>query len=430
MRSATSPYDAAMPNGLLHGIRVIDFTQALSGPTLTRYLAEMGADVVKVEVPPGGDITRNSQTVRNGRSGYFVSVNRAKKSLCVDLKDARGRDLVLSLLDDADILAENFRPGTIDRLGFGWEVVHARNPRLIMASISAFGQHGALAGLGGYDGVAQAFSGITSMNGEAGGAPIVAGAAMGDVLTGVNATAAVLGALYHRERTGVGQHVAVSLLEAYMQAHDSSLQSHSLSDGAVVQTRSGRFHPMACPYGIFTARDGYLFICAAADRHWRDLCAAMDRPDLAADHPWAVRSHREEEKTAVNAFLDAWLASLPSRDEAAARLQRHGVPVAPVHSIDEVARHPELRAIGAVRTIEDPVLGSLDVPGFPLHFSAFDDAAGGADAGIGVDAAFLGEHNHEIAVGRAGLSQADYDELVAAGILRAEAAAPALSANQ
>ncbi len=414
----------SMPNGLLDGVKVIDFTQALSGPTLTRYLAELGADVVKVEVPPHGDITRLSQTVRNGRSGYFVSVNRAKRSLCVDTKDPRGQQLVLDLLDGADVLAENFRPGTIDRLGFGWDVVHAKNPRLIMCSISAFGQDGPLAKHGGYDGVAQAYAGVTSMNGEAGGAPIVAGAAMGDVLTGVNAVAAVLGALYHRERSGAGQHVAVSLLESYLQAHDSSIQSYSLSGGEVIQTRSGRFHPLACPYGIFTARDGYLFICAAADRHWRDLCAAMDRPDLASDHPWAVRATREREKAAVNAFLDAWLSSLPSRDEAVARLQRHGVPVGPVHSIDEVVHHPDLRAIGAIRQASDPVFGHLDVPGFPLHFSALDAAADRAGHDQEPEAAFLGEHNEEIAVGRAGMSPEYYAELVADGVLRAEPVSP------
>ncbi len=413
-----------MQQGLLDGIKVIDFTQALSGPTLTRYLAELGADVVKVEIPPQGDITRLSQTTRDGRSGYFVSVNRAKRSLCVDVKDPRGHQLVLDLLEGADVLAENFRPGTIDRLGFGWDVVHARNKRLVMCSISAFGQDGPLAKHAGYDGVAQAFAGVTSMNGEADGAPIVAGAAMGDVLTGVNAVAAVLGALYHRERAGVGQHVSVSLLESYLQAHDSSIQSYSLSGGKLVQTRSGRFHPLGCPYGIFTATDGYLFICAAADRHWRDLCAAMGRPDLAANHRWAVRATREQDKATVNAFLDAWLMSLPSRDHGLALLQRHGVPVGPVHSIDEVVAHPDLRAIGALREVTDPVFGHLDVPGFPLHFSAFGGEEDTTGEYHGPEAAFLGEHNEEIAVGRAGMSAQRYADLVADGVLRAEPVTP------
>ncbi|MGE0728690.1 MAG: CaiB/BaiF CoA transferase family protein [Acidimicrobiia bacterium] len=404
---------------LLEGIRVVDFTQALSGPTLTRYLAELGAEVVKIE-QPGGDITRLSATVRDGRSGYFASVNRNKRSLCVDLHDPRGVALVDRLVAGADVVAENFRPGTIARLGFSWERLSALNPRLILCSISAFGQEGPLAGLAGYDGVAQAYSGVTSLNGLPGGEPSMAGAALGDVLTGVNAVAAVLGALYHRERTGAGQRVEVSLLLSYMQAHDMSIQSFSLTDGAVVQTRSGRFHPLACPYGIFACRDGYLFVCAAADRHWRDLCAAMDRPELAdagGGHPWAVRSSRERCKDEVNAFIEAWLDTLASRDAALALLQRHRVPVGPVFSIDEVVRSPELRAAGAVRTASDPVFGSFEAPGAPLRFSGVDEVPDG-------EAPFLGEHNEEVARGWADLSTEEYGELCTAGVLRAEPVAP------
>ncbi len=399
-----------MNAGLLDGITVVDLTQALSGPTLTRYLVELGADVVKVEAP-GGDITRHSQTLRNGRSGYFISVNRGKRCICVDLKDPRGVELVADLIAEADVAVENFSPGTIDRLGLGWDVVSARNPRLVMCSISGFGQEGPLAHLPGYDGVAQAYAGITSMNGEAGGPPIVAGAAVGDVLTGVNGLSAVLGALFWRERHGLGQHVAVSLVDAYLQTHDSSLQSYSLTDGAVVQSRSGRFHPMACPYGIFTAADGYVMVCAAADRHWRDLCAAMNRPDLADPaHPWGSRVSRENDKVAVNAFLDEWFRSLPGKAAAFDLLQRHRVPAAPVQSVDEVASDPALRATGSVRSVRDPVAGDVLVPGFPLRFSA---VATGLDA----EAAELGAHNREVVVGLAGRTEADYDALVAAGVL-------------
>ncbi|MDH4145469.1 MAG: CoA transferase [Acidimicrobiia bacterium] len=408
------------PVALLEGIRVLDFTQALSGPTLTRYLGELGADVVKVEVPPGGDITRRSQAVRDGRSGYFVSVNRGKRSICVDLKTPEGRELVTELVPRVDVLVENFSPGTIDRLGFGWEAMSRVNPRLVMCSISGFGQTGPLSHLPGYDGVAQAYSGVTSMNGELGGPPIVAGAAVGDVLTGVNAVAAVLGALFWRERTGQGQHVAVSLLDAYLQAHDSSLQSYSVTGGEVVQTRSGRFHPMACPYGIFATVDGYLFICAAADRHWRDVCAAMGRPDLAeSTHPWGVRASREAAKDEVNAFVETWLLGLPSRQAAFELLERHRVPVGPVHSIDEVATSDALRASGSIRTASDPVLGAIDVAGFPLRFSgaavAVNDSA---------EAPFLGEHNHEVLVGLLGIGEERYDELVAGGVVSAEAVLP------
>ncbi len=400
---------------ILSGLRVLDFTQVLSGPTLTRYLVEMGAEVIKIEAPPGGDITRSSATVRDGRSGYYLTVNRGKHSLCIDLKDPRGRAAVLDLVAHVDIVVENFRPGAFDRLGLGYEELRARNPSVILCSVSGFGQTGPMAHLAGYDAVAQAYAGVTSLNGERDQAPVLNGAAVGDVLTGVNGLAAVLGALYWRERTGEGQRVDVSLLGSYMQAHDTSIQSWSMSDGAVVQTRSGRFHQMACPYGIFTAIDGYVMICAASDRHWADLCNAIDQPDLAdAGHRWGRRRTREDDKVAVNAFLDAWVLAQPSRDDAVARLQAHRVPAAPVLSIDEVATHQLLRDAGMVGTATDPVIGTLDVPTFPLTFSAVVEDPGGAEA------AFLGEHNRAVLVGLGGMPEETFDALVADGILVAE----------
>ena len=187
---------------------------------------------------------------------------------------------------------------------------------------------------------------------------------------------------------------------------------------------------MACPYGIFTARDGYLFICAAADRHWRDLCSAMNRPDLASDHPWALRPSREADKVAVNAFLDVWLCSLASRDAAVALLQTHRVPVGPVHTVDEVVHHGALRASGSVRTVRDPVLGTIDVVGFPLHFSAFETEAVNGEIPADVEAPFLGEHNREALVGEARLSPELFEELVAAGVLQYEPVSPRASVQR
>ncbi len=400
---------------ILSGLRVLDFTQVLSGPTLTRYLVEMGAEVIKVEAPPGGDITRSSATVRDGRSGYYLTVNRGKHSLCIDLKDPRGRAAVLDLVPHVDIVVENFRPGAFDRLGLGYEELRARNPSVILCSISGFGQTGPMAHLAGYDAVAQAYAGVTSLSGERDRPPVLNGAAVGDVLTGVNGLAAVLAALYWRERTGEGQRVEVSLLGSYMQAHDTSIQSWSMSDGAVVQTRSGRFHQMACPYGIFTAVDGFVMICAASDRHWADLCKALDRPDLAdPGHRWGRRRTREDDKVAVNVFLDAWALEQPSRDDAVARLQEFRVPAAPVLSIDEVATHKLLRDAGVVTKATDPVIGELDVPAFPLTFSATSEDAGDAEA------AFLGEHNRIVLVDLAGMSEDTFAALVSDKVLVSE----------
>jgi len=398
---------------LLEGIRVLDFTQVLSGPTLTRYLSELGAEIIKVE-PPRGDTTRATATVKNGRSGFFVSVNRGKRSLGVDLKSPEGRDLVLSLVPKCDIVVENFSPGAIERLGFGWDTLHALHPGLVMCSISGFGQRGPMARLPGYDGVAQAYTGITSLLGEKDGPPIVSGAAVGDVLTGVNGVAAVLGALFFRERTGEGQRVEVSVLDAYMQAHDAALQTYSLSGGESIQTRSGQFHPLACPYGVFKTVDGYVFIAAAADRHWLDLCAAMDRDDLAElGHRWADRPTREADRDLVNQVVEDWLMSQPSRDEAVTVLQQHRVPAGPVLAIDEVVHHGDMREMGAIVTADDPVTGPIDVPGFPLQYSA-------VEVGSDSEAPFLGEHNHEILIEVLGLDEQRYQALTDSGVLRAE----------
>ena len=216
----------------LAGVTVLDFTQVLSGPTCTRYLAEMGADVIKVEAP-GGEITRQSVFRRDGRSGYFVTVNRGKQSVCVDLKDERGLGVVRRMAASADVVVEYFSPGTMDRLGLGWDELSATNARLIMASISGFGHTGPLAQLPGYDGAAQAYAGLTGLNGDANGSPVVFGAPVGDVLTGLNALSGILAALFWRDRSGRGQHVRTSVLESYLQAHDTALQSYSVSGGSV-----------------------------------------------------------------------------------------------------------------------------------------------------------------------------------------------------
>ncbi len=381
---------------ILDGITVLDFTQVLSGPTATRYLAEMGAEVTKVEAPPLGDMTRTSPITRNGRSGYFVNANRGKRSVCVDLKDERGVALILALVADVDIVVENFSPGTMERLGLGWDTLHEINPRLIMCSISGFGHQGPLSHLPGYDGAAQAYAGITTLNGEVGGQPVALGAPVGDVLTGANSTAGILGALFWRERTGEGQRVETSVLEAYLQTHDTGIQSYSVSQGEIVQTRNGRFHQLACPYGIFAASDGHIFIAAAGNRHWIDLCRAMGRQDLLdQDHPWNDRETREAARDEVNVEVDEWLTSLPSRDKALALLQQHRVPCGPVLGVDEVADHEDLHAMGAIRFVSDPVLGQVHVPGFPLRFS-------GTEAGFDGEAPHLGEHNAETLTNAAG----------------------------
>ena len=207
-------------NGILDGLRVLDFTQVLAGPTLTRLMAEMGAEIIKVEMQPAGDVSRALPRIRDGRSGYHVQQNRGKRSLFVDLKDPRGRDLLLDVVPHVDVLVQNFAAGVIERLGFGWDVVSKLNPTLVMGSLSAFGRTGPLADRPGYDPVAQAYGGVLHMLGHEDRPPVQNGTSPGDVLTGVHGLAGICAALFHRERTGEGQEIEVSLLDAYVTTHE------------------------------------------------------------------------------------------------------------------------------------------------------------------------------------------------------------------
>lgn len=393
----------------LDGIRVLDFTQVLSGPTATRYLAEMGAMVIKVEAPPGGDITRSSPRIRDGRSGYFVNANRGKRSICVNLKDPRGTDLMLSMLPTIDVVIQNFSPGAIDRLGLGWNELSAIKPDLIMCSISGFGHTGPLSHLPGYDGAAAAYSGMLAINGELDRPPALPGAPMGDVLTGTAAAAGILSALFHRERTGEGQHIQTSILDSYLSAHDTAFQTLALTDGDIVQGRAGSQHPVISGYGVFPVADGDVFIGAGADRHWHDLCDAMGRQDLYdPSHKWSVRTTRDREILEVNALIAAWSVTL-TKHAAIDLLQRHRVPCGPILEVDEVAALPEFHESGHLRTVTDPILGPLTLPSFGLRSSQ-------TDMGFDTEAPHLGEHNRDVLLDLSGGADA-YAELVDAGVI-------------
>jgi crotonobetainyl-CoA:carnitine CoA-transferase CaiB-like acyl-CoA transferase len=396
--------------GIFEGIRVLDLTNAVSGPTLTRQMAEMGADVIKVELPPTGDLGRSIPTIRGGRSGFFVQQNLGKRSLFLDVKSPAGGELLEALVSQVDVLVENFSPGVIGRFGLDWQRVSAMNPRLVMCSISAFGQEGPLRDQPGYDAIAQAYSGVMSMNGEAGSTPALMGLSPGDVLTGVQGLAGVTAALYHRERTGEGQYVEVSLLDCYMNCHELNIEMWSASDGATEPTRSGSLHPFVPAYGVFRTADGDVMIGVGNDRQWAQLCRAMGQEGWANDARYATVVERVARRDEVNGLVAAWAAAQPDRDAALARLQAERVPAAPVLSVAEAASHPHMRARATVRTVHDELMGELDVPGVPLRFSSFPDAPQ-------FRAASLGAHNHDVVCGLLGWSEERYQSLVDTGVL-------------
>ena len=398
-------------DGIFDGLRVLDFTQVLAGPTATRLMVELGAEVIKVELAPAGDMGRGLPQVRDGRSGYHVQQNRGKRSICVDLKDPRGRQLVLDLVPHCDVMIQNFALGVIERLGFGYDVVSRVNPRLIVCNMSAFGRTGPLKNHPGYDPIAQAYGGILHMLGYEDRAPILAGISPGDVLTGVHAFGGVAAALYHRERTGRGQEVSVSLLDAYVTTHEVNWQALSLSDGPE-PIRRGNVHPVVGAVGVFAVgADGYLVLAAVNDVQWRSTCEVMARPELANDPRFASSAGRCANRDAVNLEISNWLAAESDRDQVIGRLEAKRVPTAPVLTLAEASVHPHLVESGAIRRVTDDVLGEVLVPGMPIKFSDFPGL-------LSLAAQSLGHDNEYVSREIAGRTDDDYQALVRAGVLR------------
>lgn len=400
------------PAHILSGYRVLDLSQVVAGPTTARLMAEMGAEVIKVELAPDGDLGRRLPYIRNGRSAYFVQQNRGKKSLCLDVRAPAGRQVLHDLVGKMDALIENFAPGVVGRMGLDWETVHRLNPKLVMCSISAFGQRGPMAHLPGYDYIAQAYSGFTGLTGEDGGSPYFPQLAFGDAATGGFALAAVLAALLHRERGGPGQYLDISLLDVYVSGHEIGIQAASASGGTVVPRRAGRQHFSVAPLGIFKGAQGWLVICALGNQ-WGQLCRALGRPELTADPRFADNAARVENLPAVVALIEDWLAAVGDDAAAIRVLEAERVPVAPVLSVQDVVNLPHARQRRTVRTIMDRALGEFDVPGMPLRFSAFPDE-------LPLDAPFLGEHNAEVLGGLLGYAAARIGALKAEGVIRSK----------
>jgi crotonobetainyl-CoA:carnitine CoA-transferase CaiB-like acyl-CoA transferase len=395
---------------MLAGYKVLDFTQALAGPTATRYLAQMGAEVIKVELAPNGDLARAVPFMRDGRSAYYVQQNRCKKSLCLDAKKPAGLAILKGLIPNVDVLIQNFAPGVIERIGLDYETVRGLNPKIVMCSISALGRTGRLANLPGYDYVGAAYAGVLDMTGFADRAPVFPQVGLGDVSTGVHAMGAILAALLYRERTGEGQHVEASLLDSYFSYHDLNVHAFSASHGAMRPKRSGSHHFLVAPLGIFQGKTRGIMILGHLDHQFPLLCRAMGRSELATDDRFKDIASRTQNRDELNGIVQGWIDAAPSDEVVLGLLEEHRVPHAPVLSVEEAINHPHLRARGTVTEIEDEFIGKFDVPGFPLRFSAFP-------AEVQQPAPTLGQHNAEVLRDYLGYSSEQIMALEADGIL-------------
>ena len=396
------------PSGPLAGVRVLDLSRILSGPFATMVFADLGADVIKLENPRTGDDTREwAPPYQGDQSAYFLSVNRNKRGVAVDLKTEQGRDIALRLADRADVLMENFRPGTAGRLGLGYDALAARNPRLIYASISGFGQTGPYANEPGYDAIAQALGGLMSVTGEADGNPVRAGNSAADLGAAMWAAIGILAALHARHATGRGEWIDISLLDGQI-ASLTYLAGGYFASGEVPR-RYGSAHPSIVPYQALRTGDGLLMVAVGNDALWQRFAPLLGLPELADDPRFATIPQRVANRTELIPLIEAALATRGSAAWAE-ELSRVGIPAGPINGVDAALAHPQVRAREMVLTTEHPTAGTLRMTGSPIKLSNYTTT-------VRRPPPTLGEHTDEV-LGELGYTAADIAAMRDAGVIR------------
>lgn len=351
-------------SGPLAGMLVVDMTRVLAGPFCTMVLSDLGARVVKVE-PPAGDDARRFGPFVDGVSAYFASLNRGKESIALDLKEAGDRDVFERILSRADVLVENFRPGVMQRLGYGWEALHDRYPSLVLGSVSGFGQTGPYAERPAYDVIVQAMGGMMSLTGQPDGPPARVGSSIGDIGAGLFACVGIQAALLEAARTGVGRRVDVAMLDCQVAMLENAIARYRAS--GAVPTPLGTRHPSIAPFEALTASDGYVVVAAGTDALFEALCGAIGRPELARDPRFADNASRMENVETLAADLEGTLVS----GSVASWLERigdAGVPCGPLNDVAQVLEDPQVRARNMVVRADE-----LEVAGNPIKISGIED---------------------------------------------------------
>jgi len=356
--------------GPLSGMTIIDLSRILAGPYCTLLLAELGARVIKVEPPLQGDDARQYGPFRNGKSAYFVSVNRGKESIALDLKSPDGREIFERLLDKADALVENFRPGTMEKLGYGWDSLHQRYPRLVYAAASGFGHSGPYSHYPAYDMVVQGLGGIMSITGHPGMPLTRVGTSVGDLAGGLYTAVALNAALLHRERTGEATKVDVALFDCQLALLENAIMRYTTT--GETPGPMGARHPSITPFEAFATRDGNIIIAAGNDGLFVKLAHALDRADLAENGLFKTNPLRNEHQEALKAEIEGVLCGADT-DHWIAVLEAAGVPCGPVNNIAQALAHPQTEARNMLVSVGDPVTGTLKLAGNPMKLSAFAD---------------------------------------------------------
>jgi crotonobetainyl-CoA:carnitine CoA-transferase CaiB-like acyl-CoA transferase len=394
-------------DGPLNGMRVLDLTRVLAGPFATMLLADLGADVIKVERPGDGDETRHLPPHREGESHYFMSVNRGKRGVVIDLKQPAGRDLALDLARVSDVLIENFRPGVTGRLGLDYERVREINPEIVYCSISAFGQTGPLAERSAFDVAMQAMGGGMSVTGEPDGPPLRSGLPIADLGAGLFAAIGVLAAVVEKQRTGRGQLVDVAMFDAMAGLLTQYAGRYFMTGESA--SRVGNGHPAVAPYGSYPAADGDIVIANLGESFWPKIARAIDRPELADDERFRTNADRLRHREELDALIAAETRRLPVA-EWEARFEAGDVPHAPVLTVGQVLEHPQALARGLVTEVEHVRLGRMRTTGRPITLPAHADARQ-------APAPLLGQHTDEVLRELLGATPERLREWRAAGVI-------------
>ncbi len=391
----------------LENIVVLDLTRVLAGPYCAMVLADYGCDVIKIEPPGEGDDSRAFGPFIGKESAYFMSLNRNKRSMTLNLKEQEARDLFKNMVKKADIVLENYRPGTMEKFGLGYEELKKINPRIIYAACSGFGHTGPYSQKPGYDILAQAMGGIMSITGPEGGEPVRVGASIGDIIAGLFTTIGVLMALHHRTISGEGQKIDVSMLDCQLAILENAIARYFVS--GVAPGPLGTRHPSITPFDAFKTKEGSIIVGAGNDRLWEKLCDIIGRPELKADDRFKSNSLRTQNFKALYPYLDSAFQSKTTA-EWIADLEAAGIPCGPINTIDKAVTDPQVLARDMIVETDHPVAGPVKMAGVPIKMSV-------TPGSVDTPAPLLGQHTAEILQQLLGLTAAEIEDLHKRNIL-------------
>jgi len=399
----------------LEGIRVIDLTRIYAGPYCSMLFADMGAEVIKIE-PPGGEIIRdNPPLVKEGengphdrsRSGYFLTLNRNKYGITLNLKHPKAVSIFKDLVKIGDVVLENYAPGVMKRLGIDYPVLKEVNPRIIMAGISGFGQWGPYSERIAFDHISQAMSGMMSITGHPDSPPTRVGTSLGDVNASVHAAFAIMTALWHREKTGVGQYVDISMQEAMVSILEGAIARWTI--GRELQTPIGTHNPHDAPMAAYKCKDGYIIIATVGDEHWHRFCKAIDKPEWAEDPRYQIKRQRWENKYVLADEIEKITANYTVK-EVGEMMDRERVANSPIHNIEQVVDDPHLNARGYFVEVEHPIIGKAKLPGIPFKLS---ETPGDVER----PSPLVGEHNELILGKYLGMNKEEVGRIKEEGVI-------------